>query len=49
MRKVAKTAEEEYLQILVKFQYEVEGIDILPETEKFYLVPAELKKKLEAG
>ena len=49
MRKVAKTAEEEYLQSLVKFQYGAEGIDILPETEKFSLVPVELKKKLEAG
>ena len=49
MRKVAKTAEEEYLQSLVKFQYGAEGIDVLPETEKFSLVPVEMKIKLEAS
>lgn len=43
MYKLARTAEADYLQLLVTFQYGEEGV----RTESFSLVPAEVKKKLE--
>ena len=47
LRKLARTAEADYLQLLVTFQYDEEGAGALPETESFSLVPPEVKKKLE--
>ena len=47
MRKVAKTAEADYLHALVRFQYGEEGLSLLPDAEQFSLVPLEIRKKLE--
>ena len=47
LRKLARTAEAEYLQLLVTFQYGEEGAGALPEAESYSLVPPEVKKKLE--
>ena len=47
LRKLARTAEADYLHLLVTFQYGAEGTGALPETESFSLVPPEIKKKLE--
>ena len=48
LRKLARTAETEYLQCLVSFQYGEEGVGALPESESYSLVPPEVKKKLDA-
>lgn len=48
MRKIAKTAEADYLHALVRFQYGEEGLSLLPNTEQFSLVPPDLRKKLES-
>ena len=47
-RKIAKSAESDYIQHLMKFQYGADSIDLLPQENSNSLVPPDIREKLEA-